>query len=322
MSRHTVSFAAERWPIAGEFRIARGARTHADVVVVRINDGEGECVPYKRYGETVESVLAQLEGVRNVLEQGGDALGLLPPGAARNGVDSALLDAIAKETGVPVWQQLGLSRPVEALTAYTLSIDTPAVMAAKGAGYPLLKIKVGGETLAADLARLEAIHEANPTARLIVDANEGWSLADCRAALPVLQRLPLLVLEQPMPAADSHALAELRGALPIYADESFHTAEDVPSVLPWARGVNVKLDKAGGVRPALAAIQAARAAGLSVMLGCMLSTSRSMLAALSLSSLADVLDLDGPLLLAEDVAVPATYKNRSYISLPNGGWGQ
>ncbi|MCE2964195.1 MAG: dipeptide epimerase [Alphaproteobacteria bacterium] len=322
MSRRIVSFAAERWPIAGEFRIARGARTHVDVVLVRVDDGEGECVPYKRYGETVESVLAQLEGVRGALENGGDALALLPPGAARNGIDSALLDAAAKKTGVPVWQQLGLMRPEPALTAYTLSIDTPDAMAAKGAGYPLLKIKVGGETLEADLARLEAIHAANPSAKLIVDANEGWSLADCRAALPVLQRLPLVVLEQPLPASDSAALAELRAELPIFADESFHTADDIATVLPWARGVNVKLDKAGGVRPVLAAIQAARAAGLSVMLGCMLATSRSMLAAFCLSSLADVLDLDGPLLLAMDVAVPAAYKDKSFISLPDGGWGQ
>ncbi|ACJ00828.1 N-acetyl-D-Glu racemase DgcA [Rhodospirillum centenum] len=299
----------ESFPIRGTFRIARGAKTEARVVVAEVCDGavtgRGECVPYARYGETVEGVAAALEGLAGAVEAGLDRAALqraLPPGAARNALDCALWDLEAKRTGLPVWQRAGLdAAPGPVTTAFTLSIDAPDAMARaarEASDRPLLKLKLAGDGL--DLERVAAVREHAPASRLIVDANEGWTPQTLHRLAPDFHRLGVELIEQPLPAADDDALLGYESPVPLGADESVHGLDSLERLRGKYRVVNVKLDKTGGLTEALALRDAARAAGLEVMVGCMVATSLAMAPALLLAQGARYVDLDGPLLLARD----------------------
>jgi len=306
MMRLTVS--DERWPIRGTFTISRGSKTHAHVVLVTLEEdggrrGRGECVPYARYGESVESVRESIEALRGELEAGLDREALqqaLPHGAARNAVDCALWDLEAKRAGQPAFVLAGLHALAPPITAYTLSLDTPQAMrasAAANAHRPLLKIKLGTPD---DMPRLEAVRAGAPAAAIIVDANEGWSADDYTRFAPALAALGVTLIEQPLPAGDDAALAGVERPVPVCADESCHDRASLPALAGRYDMVNIKLDKTGGLTEALALKREAEAAGLGIMVGCMLATSLAMAPALLLTPGASVVDLDGPLLLAED----------------------
>jgi L-alanine-DL-glutamate epimerase-like enolase superfamily enzyme len=297
----------ERWPLRDTFTIARGSKNEAAVVVVTITAGtlagRGECVPYPRYGETTDSVLEQIDSVRAALGNGmtrQQLLLALPPGAARNACDCALWDLAAKQAGQPVWRLAGLPEPMPVVTAYTLSLAAPAAMAAAAKAHahrPLLKIKLGRSGV---LQSIQAIREAAPRAGLIVDANEAWTAEQLAAWLPHLAALGVDLLEQPLPASQDQALADMDRLIPIAADESAHVASDIERLRGCYDVVNIKLDKAGGLTAALALKKAAESAGLGIMIGCMVSTSLAVAPALMLASGARYVDLDGPLLLARD----------------------
>ena len=330
--RIRLEVARERFPVAGTFRIARGARTVSEVLAVTLHRdgarGRGECLPYARYGETLDSVEGEVRGLAGALGDGLDRAALqsmLPAGAARNAVDCALWDLEAKERGTSVWRLAGLSEPGPVTTAYTLSIDDPDAMreAARGASdRPLLKVKLGGEGGGAvDLERLAAVREGAPEARLIVDANEGWSIEDYARVAPRLAGLGVALVEQPLPAGDDGALASLERVVPTCADESCHDRASLAGILGRYDVVNVKLDKSGGLTEALALVDAARAAGLGVMVGCMLGTSLAMAPAVLVAQRADTVDLDAPLLLAGDREPALRYELSTAFPASAALWG-
>ena len=298
-----ISVTRDVFRLAQVFTISRGSRSEAQVLTVRIKDGDvtgwGECVPYARYEETLDSVTAQIESLparfdRTALQ------GLLPAGAARNAVDCALWDIEAKRAGKRVWELAGLPAPAPEITAYTLSLDTPEKMreqAARNAHRPLLKIKLGTPD---DMPRVEAVRAGAPDARIIVDANEGWS-ADVYADLaPHLVRLGVSLVEQPLPTGDDEALRDIERPLPVCADEACHDRGSLPGLQGKYDVINIKLDKTGGLTEALALREAALAQGYKVMVGCMVGSSLAMAPAVLVAQGAMVTDLDGPLLLAED----------------------
>ena len=300
LDRVTLSARIERWPLREPFRIARGARTEAVVVVVEARSsphlGRGEAVPYARYGETPESVLAALAGARP------SELDRLA-GAARAALEAALLDLETQVTGVPVHERLDLRPPAPFAIATTLSIDTPDSMARRATEVPgaLLKLKLAGDGL--DVARLRAVADARPDARLWLDANEGLDERGYQGLVEALEALPVVLLEQPLPEGRDAALARSvrpRRAVSICADESAHDAASFAALVDRYDAVNVKLQKAGGLVPALRAIERARALNLDVVLGCMVSTSLAIAPAALLAPLVDFVDLDGALFLAKD----------------------
>jgi L-alanine-DL-glutamate epimerase-like enolase superfamily enzyme len=303
----TLRCEAETFPIAGRFVIARGAKTHAHVVIVTLEAdgqrGRGECVPYARYGESVDSVLAQIAGVSRRIEAGCDreALqALLPAGAARNAIDCAMWDLEAKRTGIPAFSRAGLRAIGPAVTAFTISVGTPAEMeaAARAAsGRPLLKIKLAGD---GDIERLHAVRAGAPASQLIVDANEAWAPDDLERMIDVCAEAGVALIEQPLPAGADMRLASVAHRVPICADESVHDREGLAALRPRYDAVNIKLDKTGGLTEALALAADAERLGFEMMVGCMVATSLAMAPALLLASRARFVDLDGPLLLAHD----------------------
>ena len=307
MSKIEFSVAHESWPIAGSFTISRGSKTQADVVVVTLTKhgvtGRGECVPYPRYDETVPQVITALEAARGPIEDGlsRDQIARhIAPKAARNALDCALWDLEAKRNGLPAWQLAGLTEPRAVITAYTLSLDTPEAMAraaAASADRPLLKLKLGRE---GDEERIAAIREAAPRARLIVDANEGWSEAILPRMLSACAKASIELVEQPLPAQNDEALRSIDREVVICADESAHDVDGLPALIGKYDAINIKLDKTGGLTPALALAKAAHANDLKIMVGCMLATSLAMAPAMLLAQFASFVDLDGPLLLKED----------------------
>ncbi|MEL6889419.1 MAG: N-acetyl-D-Glu racemase DgcA [Pseudomonadota bacterium] len=306
-----IEVSRDEFALAQVFTIARGSRTEAQVLTVRMTDGVhqgwGECVPYARYGETLETVMAQIEALPGDVARAA-LQDLLPPGAARNAVDCALWDLEAKRAGRPAWALAGLEAPRPEITAYTLSLDTPDAMRAQAAEHafrPLLKTKLGGGE--ADVARIEAVRAGAPEARIIVDANEGWTPELYQTLAPVLVRLGVEMVEQPLPAGADGALAELERVLPVCADESCHDRASLPALTGKYDMVNIKLDKSGGLTEALALREAARAEGFDVMVGCMVGSSLAMAPAVLVAQGAAVVDLDGPLLLATDRDTPLRY---------------
>lgn len=296
--------------LAQAFTISRGSRTHAQVLTVHLSDGthtgRGECVPYARYNETLDSVSAQIEGASLPIDRAA-LLTTLPSGAARNALDCALWDLEAKQAGKRVWELAGLPAPKPEITAYTLSLDTAENMrlaAAKNAFRPLLKIKLGTPD---DMVRLEAVRQGAPDARIIVDANEGWSAEVYADLAPHLIRLGVEMVEQPLPAGADDMLAEIDRPLPVCADESCHDRASLPALKGKYDMVNIKLDKTGGLTEALALRTAALAEGFDVMVGCMVGSSLAMAPATLLAQNAAVTDLDAPLLLSEDREQPLKY---------------
>lgn len=309
-----LSVETEVFPLAKAFTISRGSRTEARVLTVTIEvdgtRGRGECVPYARYGETLESVRAQILSLPAGIDRAA-LQAVLPPGAARNALDCALWDLEAKRSGRRVWELAGLPAPAPQVTAYTLSLEAPEAMraeAARQAWRPLLKVKLGGtDGSAGDLARIEAVRVGAPAARIVVDANEGWTPEGYAALAPALVRLGVELVEQPLPAATDDALRGLDRPLPVCADESCHDRASLAGLAGKYDMVNIKLDKAGGLTEALALRAAAEAAGYGIMVGCMVGSSLAMAPALLVAQGAAVVDLDGPLLLAQDRARGLVY---------------
>ena len=310
--------------LAQVFTISRGSRSEAQVLTVTVTDGShigrGECVPYARYGETLDSVAGQIAGLPGDLSR--EALqDCLPAGAARNAVDCALWDLAAKRAGVRVWNLLEQPAPRAEITAFTLSLDTPEAMqaqAAKNAKRPLLKVKLGTSD---DMARLEAVRRGAPEAAIIVDANEGWNADIYQELAPHLLRLGVRMVEQPLPAGQDEMLAEIARPLPVCADESCHDRSSLAKLCGKYDMVNIKLDKTGGLTEALALKRQAIAEGYEIMVGCMLGSSLAMAPATLLAQGVAFTDLDGPLLLAEDRAVPLEY-DAAGVHPPNAAlWG-
>jgi L-alanine-DL-glutamate epimerase-like enolase superfamily enzyme len=317
----------EIWPLKQVFRISRGSRTEARVVVVTLTDGQhsgrGEAVPIKRYNQSVASVLAQVESItgeknldRHRIQE------LLPAGAARNALDCAFWDLEAKISGKRVWELVNVPMVPEVETSFTISLDTPAAMAAAAkasATAPVLKLKLGGDDV--DLARAEAVREAASAARLLIDANESWSPSHYQEIILALKRLDVELIEQPFPADADEVLETLDHPIPICADESCHTGADLPGLTNRYEVVNVKLDKTGGLTEALRLSERAREGGFKLLIGCMVGTSLSMAPARILASTADYVDLDGPLLLARDRDHGLAHQHGK-IGIPSRGlWG-
>lgn len=319
-----ISVKRDVFRLAQVFTISRGSRSEAEVLSVRVSDGghegRGECVPYARYGETLASVTAEIEGLPERFGRAG-LQELLPAGAARNAVDCALWDLEAKRAGKRVWQLAGLGKPGPEVTAYTLSLDTPDAMqtqAAEHAHRPLLKVKLGTPD---DMARLEAVRAGAPISRIIIDANEGWSAEIYAELAPHLLRLGVDLVEQPLPAGDDEALIGMVRPVPICADESVHDRASLAGLKGKYDMVNIKLDKTGGLTEALALRDAALAAGYKVMVGCMVGSSLAMAPAVLLAQGAQVTDLDGPLLLAEDRKNPLQFDAAGVHPPTTALWG-
>lgn len=297
----------ERFPIAGSFTISRGAKTEAVTVVAEVSQngltGRGECVPYPRYGETPEATLAAIEAMQAAVGGGLTRQALqvaMPPGAARNALDCALIDLEAKAAGLRAWNLLGRPEPGERITAYTISLGTPEAMAAaaaRAAHRPLLKIKLGDD---GDGMRIAAVRKAAPESELIVDANEAWTEADLEQNLAACAAAGVTLVEQPLPAGKDDALARIKRPLAVCADESVHDRNSLAPLRARYDAVNIKLDKTGGLTEALAMADAAQALGFEIMIGCMVATSLSMAPAMLVTPQARFVDLDGPLLLARD----------------------
>ncbi len=328
MSRRTLDARHERFAVRGTFTIARGSRTHADVVLVEIREGEargrGEGVPYGRYGESVASVLAQIESCRALIEGGGGRAELakaLPPGAARNALDCALWDLEAKLAKKPVWRLAGIQAPRPVLTAFTISLGTPEAMAEaarQAADRPILKLKLGGE---GDPARVRAVRAAAPKAKLLVDANESWHPDRVASWLDVMAECEVALVEQPLPAGQDSMLADIPHPVPVGADESVHAADSLDRLVGRYEVVNLKLDKTGGFTEGLAFARRAQELGFGLMVGCMLGTSLAMAPAVLLAQRATFVDLDGPLLLAEDRSPGLEYRGSLVQPPPPALWG-
>lgn len=325
-----LTAAVESWPIRGVFRISRGARTEAQVVVATIRDGavvgRGECVPYARYGESIDSVVGQINGVASAIAGGLDRGGLLaalPAGAARNAVDCALWDLEAKRSGTPAWKLAGLpAAPGTVTTVYTLSVDTPEAMgnaAAENAARPLLKLKMTGDGL--DLERVARIHANAPKARLVVDANEAWDVATYRDLAPKMAGLGVEMIEQPLPAKDDGGLIGLERPVPLCADESCHDTETLDALAGKYDTINIKLDKTGGLTEALRLRAEAEQRGFGIMVGCMIGTSLGMAPGILVAQGVGLVDLDAPLLLAKDRDPGMRYDGSTVYPATSELWG-
>jgi L-alanine-DL-glutamate epimerase-like enolase superfamily enzyme len=304
----SLTVRTENWPIAGSFSISRGSKTEAAVLVAELTDGRhkgrGECVPYRRYGETMAGVTQALAEMREPLALGFDRARLqaaMPAGAARNALDCAFWDLEAKRTGTPAHALAGLPAPEPLATAYTITLNTPEAMAEAAraaADRKLLKVKLGGR--ANDPERIAAVRDAAPQCELIVDANEGWNDKNLRENLAACADAGVTLVEQPLPADADAALAAMARPIPVCADESAHDRAGLAALVGRYDAVNIKLDKAGGLTEALAMAAEAERLGFKIMVGCMVATSLSMAPAMLLAQRARVVDLDGALLLAKD----------------------
>lgn len=327
-----LEVAHESWPIDGSFTISRGSKTSADVVTVLITEqgvtGRGECVPYARYGETIESVVVQVTSQQELMAKNAPVAAVraglqsaLPAGAARNALDCALWDLESKQTGRRVWEIADIGSPEPATTAYTLSLDTPEKMHAAAVKYssrPLLKLKLAGD---GDVERVTAVRDGAPDSKIIVDANEGWDTAAYDSMVPKLYDLGVSMIEQPLPAKDDAALASVDRPITLCADESCHDAATLNGLVGRYDMINIKLDKTGGLTEALILQQTAGEQGFEVMVGCMLATSLAMAPATLLASSASVVDLDGPLLLAEDRDHALDYSDNQVAPPTAALWG-
>jgi L-alanine-DL-glutamate epimerase-like enolase superfamily enzyme len=317
----------QSWPLDKPFRIARGTRTEARVIVVTVTDGQhtgrGEAVPSARYGQTVASALAQIESIKDVPSLDRRKIQkLLSAGAARNALDCAFWDLEAKASGKRAWELANIQIVDAVETTFTISLDTPEKMAAAARvnkSAPILKLKLGGDDV--DLARVESVRGASPDARLLVDANESWSPSHYRNTAPALRRLAVELIEQPFPADADDVLETLDHPVPVCADESCHTTADLPRLVNRYQAINVKLDKTGGLTEALLLTECARESGLKLLIGCMVCTSLGIAPARLLARATDSVDLDGPLLLAGDRHHRLSYQNGK-IGLPSKElWG-
>jgi L-alanine-DL-glutamate epimerase-like enolase superfamily enzyme len=323
-----VEFRRVDWPFVVPFRISYQVRTAAETVWVELHDGQyigrGEALGVSYHGESADSVLSELEGVRTVVNAGitrESLRSLLPPGGARNAMDCALWDLQAKRTGRRAWQLAGIDSVSPLRTAFTLGLDSPETMARAAAAaqrYSLLKLKLGGE---GDIERVRAVRQARPDVKLIVDANQAWNERQLRTFTPVLRELGVQLIEQPLPAALDALLVDFDSAVPLCADESCQTADSLPGLHGKYDYVNIKLDKTGGLTEALRLAQAARGAHFKLMVGCMGGSSLSMAPAFIIGQYCDFVDLDGPLLASRDVADAIHYEGSDMSVPPAALWG-
>jgi L-Ala-D/L-Glu epimerase len=318
----------ESWPIRGSFNIARGAKTQADVVVCRIEYenccGYGECVPYARYGESIQSVVEQIEQTKKLVEENrgrAQILAHMPAGAARNAIDCALWDLEAKLSGIPVHRLVCRNPPRPVNTAMTISLgeaEDMALQARAHAHRPLLKVKLGGD---GDIERIHAVAAAAPNSSIILDANESWTQENIHELILEAASVGVCLIEQPLPAGQDSYLAKIPHPVPICADESAHTSNDLEKLLDLYDCINIKLDKAGGLTEAIAMRERAHEMGFSVMIGCMVGTSLAMAPAVLLAQEAEYVDLDGPLILEGDRPDKLVYST-SVVSPPSSAlWG-
>ncbi|SHO57426.1 N-acetyl-D-Glu racemase DgcA [Vibrio quintilis] len=322
-----ISLYTKSWPIRGSFTISRGSKTSADTIIVEIEKdgvtGRGECVPYARYQESIESVMGQIRGIIPEIKCGIDRTqlqSLLPSGAARNAVDCAMWDLACKYQGESIWS-LVQATPEPLTTAYTLSLDKPRKMeqaAVENSFRPLLKLKLGG---AEDLERVIAVRRGAPDATIILDANEAWDVETYQALIPELQKLNVAMIEQPFHADQDAVLDNLERPIPICADESCHDRKSLPKIIGRYDMINIKTDKTGGLTEALALKKDAEAAGLRVMVGCMLSSSLSMAPAFVVAQGVEVVDLDGPLLLSKDIEHGFRFEANQMMPFDSALWG-
>jgi len=323
-----IKLSSHVWPTRGEFCLSRGGRTEVTTLQMEISDGthtgKSEAVPYARYGENITSVMEQITPLIAALESGltrNELLTCLPAGAARNLCDLALWDLEAKTKGQPVWQLADLPKPQPHITAYTLSLASPekmAIAARQASAYPLLKLKLGTND---DKDRLKAIKQARPDAHLIVDANEGWSIKALHDLAPFMHEYGVVLCEQPLPVTEDSELKGLRFPFRLCADESIHTSSDIPGLCDRYQVINIKLDKTGGLTEALETIKIARHHNLEIMVGCMLASSLALAPAALIASLADWIDLDGPLLLAQDYEPRLDYEGAQLLPPSPQLWG-
>jgi L-alanine-DL-glutamate epimerase-like enolase superfamily enzyme len=323
-----LSVRIERWPIAGAFAISRGSKTEAVVVVAELSDGthrgRGESVPYARYGETPDGIVAAIEGLRPALRQGVDCAalqGAMTAGAARNALDCAYWDVNAKQTGRRAYELAGIRALAPLTTAYTISLSSAAEMAAaaeRAAWRPLLKVKLGGGE---DRARIAAVRRAAPRAEIIVDANEGWDADNFEQNLAACADAGVTLIEQPLPEGRDDALARIQRPIPVCADESVHDRASLDALTGKYDAVNIKLDKAGGLTEALALAAEAERRGFTIMVGCMVATSLAMAPAMLVAERARLVDLDGPLLLAKDRADGLRYEGSLIYPPEPALWG-
>ncbi len=316
------------WPLARPLMTAHGVKTTVDIVVAEISDvesrGRGECVPLRRYGESIDSVVAALDAMKGAVFSGLNRDTLqhaMPPGAARNALDCAFWDIDAKRAYRSVAELAGLGAVPPLMTAFTLDFDTPDKMAEQAAANrtrPLLKLEFLGD---GDVERVRAVRQAAPAARLIVDANEGWNEAQLREYMPMLIDLRVALIEQPLPADADDALAGLEHPIPLCADESCRTCADLDRLDGKYAAINIKLDKAGGLTEALALVEAAKRRGLRIMVGGVISTSLGIAPALLVAQLAEILDLDGPLHLALDRGAGLRYDGSTIRAPDPKLWG-
>jgi L-Ala-D/L-Glu epimerase / N-acetyl-D-glutamate racemase len=319
----------ERWPLQRAFTISRGSKTEAVVVVAELESGgchgRGEAVPYLRYGETPEGVAAAIEAMGTLLRGGLDRIGLqtaMPSGAARNALDCAFWDLEAKQARRPAYDLAALPAPKPVVTAYTVSLDAPEAMAdaaAAAANRPLLKVKLGGGD--DDTERIAAVRRAAPQAELIVDANEGWSDDDLERNLAACAQAGVTLIEQPLPQSHDAALARIRRPIPVCADESVHDRGSLDAISGKYDAINVKLDKAGGLTEALALAAEAERRGFAIMVGSMVATSLAIAPAMLVAQRARVVDLDGPLLLAQDRPHRLRYEGSVVYPAEPALWG-
>jgi L-alanine-DL-glutamate epimerase-like enolase superfamily enzyme len=317
----------ETWPLKQLFRISRGSRTEAQIVVVKVQDGAhagcAECVPLARYNQSVASVLAQIESIqdkkdfnRQILQQ------LMPPGAARNALDCALWDLEAKASGKRVWEIADIPIAAEIETSFTISLDTPEKMAAAATAnrnLPILKLKLGGDV--DDLARVQAVRGVVPSVRLLIDANESWTAEHYREIVPALKQSGIELIEQPFPANADEVLEILDHPIPVCADESCHTTADLQRLTNRYEAANVKLDKTGGLTEALRLCERAREKGFKILIGCMVCTSLGIAPARLMAATAQWIDLDGPLLIGRDRDHAIPYENGRIGLPPRELWG-
>ncbi len=325
---YSLTVDVERWPIAGTFAISRGAKTEAEVVIVELSDGQlrgrGECVPYARFGETVEGVIRAIHGMQEAITRGltrEDLQTAMAAGAARNALDCAFWDLAAKQSGRRAYELAGLDEPQAVTTAYTISLAAPDVMAAaaaKAASRTLLKIKLGS---AGDAARIAAVRAAVPEAELIVDANEGWTADNIEQNFAACADADVTLIEQPLPANGDEALAYVDRPVPVCADESVHELPSLAALIGKYDAINIKLDKTGGLTEALEMAQQAEHLGFTVMVGCMVATSLAMAPAMLVAQRARIVDLDGPLLLARDRPDGLRYEGSRVYPPISALWG-
>ena len=326
--KQQISIVEQKWPLKKPFVISRSSRTETATIIVTLQQGPhsglGECVPNIRYGETINSTMDQLRAVEQNLVDGIDHLELnetMPAGTARNAIDCALWDLEAKRSAQDVGVISGLGWPGDIETVQTISILSPEEMQNEAralASFPVIKVKMNAEQI---LERMKAVHTGAPQSKFLIDANESWTIDLLKQVAPHLAELNVQMIEQPLHADHDEALRGYQPMLPIFADESCHTSKDLQALTGKYQGINIKLDKTGGLTEAIALEKAAYQQGFQIMVGCMLSSSLGIAPAMFVTGRAEFVDIDAPALLAKDRPHGIEIRNGTVSKLDRRLWG-